>query len=714
MSASRMLLTIALISWSGVHALAQSSTPQGQPLTLEDYYRIEAAASPVISPDGQSVVYVRTRIIESENRRQSEVWLVPSDGAAQPRMIFDPQLSATNPRWNHDGTIIALQARRPSGAGSSGASESANASPVWFVSVKDPARAPYQIQGVESVPVFSPDGRWMAFTRKVRPTPERTPSETSPIDRTLAERFKGRIYEWMDYRFDQRGYLTDPRDASATPSEELFVMPTAGGEAKQLTTLSLDARAFAWRPDSSALVLVADESQRDEYTYERADLWVVTLAGQSTRLTNDGYNHSAPAWSADGRRVVFRRQKGLSLVLNDKERQGAPIDLYEMSADGGDMRNLTAQWELIPESPTWSADGQAILFEAEISGNSHLFRVSSLGGAVDQITKGDRQLGDFSWDKATSRVAYTAADVRAPAEVFVANADGGSARRLSSLNTAWLAQRRVSTAERLVSRSKDGAEVEGWVLLPPEYDAAKGPYPLILSIHGGPHGAYGNTFSFQHQLFAANGFIVLYTNPRGSTGYGEKYLWATWGGWGILDYDDVMGAVDAAVRKYPVDSARLGVTGYSYGGFLTNWVITQTARFKAAAVGAGISNWLSDYGTADIPRTKESEFFGTPWETASGELMWKLSPVAHAENVKTPTLFVHGEADLRVPIEQGEQMYMALKKRRVPAKFIRYPDSYHGGWTPWNTVHRYHQEISWWQTHLGSRPAAPTAASGGR
>jgi dipeptidyl aminopeptidase/acylaminoacyl peptidase len=220
-------------------------------------------------------------------------------------------------------------------------------------------------------------------------------------------------------------------------------------------------------------------------------------------------------------------------------------------------------------------------------------------------------------------------------------------------------------------------------------------------MHGGPHGAYGNNFDFEFQLFAANGYAVLYTNPRGSTGYGENFLWATWGGgWGNKDMEDVMAGVDYAIAHYPIDGKRLGVTGYSYGGFLTNWVITHTTRFSAAVAGAGITNWVSDYGTADIPRTKESEFYGAPWEPKGYELLWRQSPIAYAGNVTTPTMFVHGEADLRVPIEQAEQMYTALKKRKVPARMVRYPDSYHGGWSPWNTVHRYYQEMQWWDQWL--------------
>ena len=229
---------------------------------------------------------------------------------------------------------------------------------------------------------------------------------------------------------------------------------------------------------------------------------------------------------------------------------------------------------------------------------------------------------------------------------------------------------------------------------------------MILLMHGGPHGAYGNDFSFDRQLLAAQGYMVRYTNPRASTGYGEDFRWGTWGGWGFNDYDDVMAGVDHAIANYDIDTARMGVTGYSYGGYLTNWVITQTDRFAAAIAGASISNWVSDYAVADIPRTKESEFYGPPWEERGLEHLLRSSPIIHAKGVTTPTMFVHGEYDHRVPIEEAEQMYVALRKQKVPAKFVRYPESYHGGWTPWRTVHRTWVQLEWWEQWLGRRPAS--------
>jgi dipeptidyl aminopeptidase/acylaminoacyl peptidase len=468
----------------------------------------------------------------------------------------------------------------------------------------------------------------------------------------------------------------------------------------------------AWRPDSAMLAITANSQQRDEWTYERADLWLVPLDGEIQRLTDDGYNYDAPAFSPDGHALAFRRHLGLSAVIAARQAYGAPVDVFTMPAEKGPLRNLTAAWDLIPGEPSWNADGRALTFGAEIGGDSHLFRVGVDGAQVEQLTHGARRLGGFSVSADGSRLAYAGADPSHPFDVYSARADGSDERKLSDFNAALLRDVELRPAQSLRFNSKDGTPVEGFVILPRGYDASRA-WPLILSIHGGPHGAYQNDFNFQFQLWAANGYAVVYTNPRGSTGYGERFLWATWGGgWGNLDSDDVLAGVDAVLKKYRIDDKRLGVSGYSYGGFLADWLITQTQRFAAAISGAGISNWVSDYGTADIPRTKESEFYGPPWEPRSRELLIRQSPIFHAGAVRTPTLFLHGESDHRVPIEQAEQMYLALKKRRVPARFIRYPDTSHGGWSPWNMVHRQDQELRWWAEYLRAdvetRASAPT------
>jgi dipeptidyl aminopeptidase/acylaminoacyl peptidase len=558
-----------------------------------------------------------------------------------------------------------------------------------------PGGEAFQITGVGGAPIFSPDNRWIAFVK--RTPPERSARELSPLERQLEQRFKGRVYDWMNIKSDGRGFLPDPRDPSATPPNELYVVARDGGVARQLTRLDVDVSGPVWRPDSGALAFAADTHQREEYTYERPDLWTVDLEGKTRRLTDDGYEYDSPAWSPDGQTLAFRRRQCLTDIIHAKQNHGAAVDLYRMPAAGGAMTNLTAEWDLIPDAPVYSPDGKWICFGAAVGGDTQMHRMPAAGGGVEQLTHGARNLSGFSFAASFGLMAYAATEVSRPAEAFAARLDGSNEKRLSAFNEAWMKDVEIASPEPVHFKSKDGTPVEGWIMLPRN---AKPPYAMILAIHGGPHSAYGSAFDYEFQWLTAHGYAVLYTNPRGSTGYGEKFLWATWGGWGRRDYEDVMAGVDYALAHYPVDPKRLGVTGYSYGGFMTNWIIGQTDRFAVAMTGAGVSNWVSDYGNADIARSKESEFFGTPWQNESSELMRSLSPITYVGNVKTPTLFVNGEADMRVPITEDEQMYMALKKRKIPAKFIRYPGNYHGGWPPWDMAHRFYQEAQWFGEFL--------------
>ena len=700
LAAAVLVLTAGLTAQTAPGAAAQE-----RPIELEDYYRLKNAGSPAISPDGSRVAYVVTSVLEDENRRHSEIWLANADGSGDPVRLTSPSFSASSPQWSPDGGLLAFSSRRPGPDGRTSGG-------TWLLRMDSPSSGEaFQIEGLGGSPVFSPDGAWIAFTASVPPPPAPERTFNSDFERRTAERFDGRDFDWMNYRFDRRGYLPDPRDPTATPPREVHVVPAEGGEPRRLTELGVDAGGLAWSPDGTRLAFTADTRQRDEHSYERSDLWVAELSGTVTRLTDDEYTYSSPSWSADGKRIVVRGNEGLDVIIREGRDRGASSELLVFdAADGRRLINLTAEWDLIPGSPSWSSDGRHIYFSAGVGGNTHLFRVPAGGGSVEQITTGERRLRGLSFSADFSRMAFGATDPIHPADIWGATVDAGRETRLSNVNGAMLAELDLSAPDRLLFRSQDGTEIEGWILPARGYggDGSGGQsgFPMILQMHGGPHGAYGNDFSFDRHLLAAQGYMVLYTNPRASTGYGEDFRWGTWGGWGFKDYEDVMAGVDHAIANYDIDTARMGVTGYSYGGYLTNWVITQTGRFAAAIAGAGISNWVSDYGTADIPRTKESEFYGPPWEERGLENLLRSSPLVHAKGVTTPTMFVHGESDHRVPIEEAEQMYVALRKQQVPARFVRYPDSYHGGWTPWRTVHRTWVQLEWWGQWLNRRQAS--------
>ena len=380
----------------------------------------------------------------------------------------------------------------------------------------------------------------------------------------------------------------------------------------------------------------------------------------------------------------------------------------EMGPDGsfrGDPLNLTVGWNLRPGSPEWSPDGEYLLFSAGIGGNSHLFRVPATGGEIQQITGGDRRLSSFSFSSDGAVMAFTATDAVTPTELFVASGDGTAEQKATGFNDGWLRQMTIQPAERLSWTVEDGTEIEGWVIKPVGYREGRS-YPLILKIHGGPHSAYGNTFFPTFHVLSAAGFFVLYPNPRGSSGYGHEFQYATRGEWGIMDKEDYLSGLDAALARYPeADPNRLGVSGGSYGGFMTNWLTATTDRFQAAVTSRSIVNWESWYGTSDAQGLTEYEFFGPPWEQR--DLYRRLSPISYVENVTAPTLIIHSENDYRTPIADGEQWFMALKKRGVPVEMVRYPRSSHGlsrTGEPWLLVDRLERIRSWFVHFLVENP----------
>ena len=657
----RLLAPICLLSLTTLQGQAK------RPLAIEDYYRVLTIANPQISPDGKAVRFsVQTRV-ESDNSTKTDVFIVPTDASAPPVKMDD--------------------APAVSGRGGRG--------------------------GLARV--TSPDGLWIVRTQeKARPKAE--PTYASDFEKRHQERFKGAIFDWKDFQRDGAPFPVP--NPVAQPALQIVLQP-AGSETGAKTIVDMDLRPanLTWHPGQELIAFTADADFRNELKYDHADLWTATRDGTVTRLTNDGGVYSDVDFSPDGKYLSYARTLGTDLVIQQKLHHGGPRDLYIRPVTGGGAPiNLTASWDLEPTGARWSPDSSYLYFTTETGGEVHLFRVAPAAGArVEQMTHGPRRLTSLTIDREFTTIAYVAGTHDAPGDVYAADIDGSHERRLTNLNKDLVAELAIPKTERLQWRSKDGTPIEGWLTFPANADAAKGTSPLIVFSHGGPHAATGYAFDFKKQYFAANGYFVLDTNFRSSTGYGDAFKWATWGAWGDKDGEDVIAGVDYVIAHYPIDGRRVGHTGHSYGGFMTNWLITQYPdRFAAAITGAGISNWMSDYGTADIYRTKETEFFGTPWDPAARERMIRQSPLAYAGRVKTPTLFVHGEVDQRVPYEEGEQMYFALKRRGVPAKMIRYADQPHGIAGHWNNVHRMLNELQWWERYLKPSTTRTSVPSGGR
>jgi dipeptidyl aminopeptidase/acylaminoacyl peptidase len=674
--------------------------PQGRALEPEDYYRVKDLRGIRPSPDGAWVVLAVSLPVEETNGDVHEVWLVPGDASAPPRHILHRGQDVMAPDWTAGGRLFYTRDGR------------------WSIDPADPTSPPRPEPSDTPMGNGSPDGFWVASLEDLPAMEDVVPALTA-FELRHEERFQGVQFDWLNFQRDGQPFPVP--DPTANPPREVVITPVEGGaslegdataEARTLTELGMRPSSPIWHPDSRVLAFTADPEWENELRYGRPDIWLVTIDGESIRLTDDGWTYGSLSFSPDGAFLSYTGGYGTDMVKDQRLDHGGPRDLFLIALEDGlpaasgtattgttslpTPVNLTAEWDLDPSGPIWSPDSDFIYFRAEKSGGTHLFRVAAAGGPVEQITHGERSHDGIQISEDFSTMVYTVGSFETPPDAYAAELDGMGERRLTDLYRDLLDGVSLSRAERLVYPSYDGTTVEGWILYPYGYDPADGPYPMIVHSHGGPHSASGYGFNFKHQLFAANGYFVLQTNFRSSTGYGVDFKWGTWGAWGDKDGEDVMAGIDYAISNFSIDPGRVASIGHSYGGFMTNWLISRYPdRFAAAVAGAGIVNWVSDYGTADIARTKETEFFGSPWEMEALEILIRQSPLTYAGEVQAPTLFVHGELDQRVPYSEAEQMFVALKKNGVPARVIQYEGQAHGIRGHWNNVHRMMNELRW-------------------
>ncbi|MDI3340033.1 MAG: S9 family peptidase [Sphaerobacter sp.] len=661
-----------------------------RPIEIEDLARIRYLGDPQIAPDGQRVAYVVTEVDLEEKCYRSAIWVATADGSERVRFTAG-QRKDTSPRWSPDGRRLAFLSDR-------------DGTTQLYVMPSDggePERLTDLKYGVAD-PVWSPDGAWIAFTSKVGPEgPVQQADETEEDRRRAAARSDTKVIRSLKNRLDGEGFFDERR-------RHIFVVSATGGPPRQITDGDWDDTQPAWSPDGRAIAFVSRRGEdRERTTF--ADVWVAPLDGsEPRRITPGDGTYGTPAFSPDGAWIAYT---------------GNPVvppygpttltGLWVAPAAGGEARNLTAAldrevgstiicdqyYAVALQRPLWLPDGSGLLVPVSDRGMVPLMRVS-LDGEITAVLTGDRAVENVSLAR-DGRIAFLASAPTRPLEVFVAEADGSGEREVSHANDALLAEVTVVPAERISYPAEGGVEVGGWLLKPPGFDPSRR-YPLILQIHGGPHGMYGSVFFHEMQVLAARGYVVLMTNPRGSTGYGQAFVSAAMGDWGGIDYRDIMAGVDYVLGLGFIDEQRLGVTGGSYGGYMTNWIVTQTDRFKAAVTQRSTCNRFSLFGTSDIAWSYSPwEFGGTPFDNPT--LYLERSPITHVKNVTTPILILHSEQDLRCPIEQAEQWFAALRYLGKEAVFVRFPEESHGlsrSGRPDRRVERLRWIVDWFAEHL--------------
>lgn len=669
MRTSRLFLVFFLL------LTAASAAKRG--VTPEDYFAFENIADPRISPDGRQVAYVFSTIDLKQNRRVTSIWLIPSAGAGTPRRLTAEGFNANSPRWSPDGTRLAFLSNRGEAGGR-------------------PQIHVMRMDGGEALPVsrvkngvtsyqWSPQGdRFVAVSQS-------GPSDSvAPADKKSDVRH----YKNISYKFNDSGWFDDKRS-------HLWVIGAADGVARQITSgEDWNDTDPQWSPDGTRLAFVSDRTGKEFEGSDNKDVWVIPAAGgELVKISDHPFDDSQPRWSPDGTQIAFAGQT--------KSREFPK--LFVTSASGGTASKLAVDdLDLIPGDLTW-VGAKEIRFQTGTKGQTHVFRADLGSRKVSPVTSGERAVRAVDINAKTGTMIYLSNNFQKLDDLYASALDGKDERQLTHLNTKLWADLDLAKVERLPYKSTDGWDVDGFLVKPLGFDPAK-KYPLVLSVHGGPAGQYGTDWYQEFQVYAAKGWAVFFCNPRGSTGYGQKFERGIENNWGVMDYQDVMAGVDAAIKQNAwIDTDRLGVTGGSYGGFMTNWIVGHNNRFKAAVTLRSVVNFISDDGARDGAYGHADDFKGFLFDHF--DQYWEASPLKHAKNVKTPTLILHSENDFRVPLEQGEQWFRALKHYGVTTEFVIFPRENHNltrTGEPKHLVESLNWQLYWFDKYMmgnsGARP----------
>lgn len=677
-----------------------------RPITVEDLFRVKMIGDPRPSPDGSRIAYVVTSMDTDEDTYRSQIWLIPAAGGTAVR--YTGGKNDSSPRWSPDGKRLAFVSRRDDGTEKG---KKAARPQVWILDTE--GGEAWQLTKARhgaSDPVWSPDGKYLAFTARIGGAEDQE-EDAKGADGKKAKKSDVKVITDIRYKADGIHHLLVGRGYRHIFVTDVPAAAAAPGEARQLTSGDWDDSGAAWSPDGTAIAFTSNRTPDRDFN-NFSDLWVVSvIAGEPRKLTASTGPASLPAWSPDGATIAY-------LGHDNPEPYGryANAAVWTVAADGSAApRNLTANFDrsfagdvagdlrsgLVAQSPLWSGDGRSLYATAIERGTEHVFRIDLAGGDPVRIVEGLRGVMNVRLC-GDDRLVFTAASVTNPGDLFSCALDGSDERRLTDLNAELFAEVALSDAERFTYAGDGGLEIDGWLMEP--YGLAAGKrYPLALEIHGGPAAQYGYAFFHEFQLLAAQGYGVLYTNPRGSTGKEASFTIANRSRWGEEDYRDIMAGVDAAIAQHAwVDPARLGVLGGSFGGFMTNWIVGHNDRFKAAVTMRCVSNLFSFFGTSDIGFTfLDMQFETEPWDDLAKLLHY--SPITYVKNIHTPLLILHSEEDYRCPIEQSEQMFISLKKLGRTTEFVRFPDEDHNlsrGGKPAHRAERLRHILRWFATYL--------------
>ena len=635
-------------------------------ITPEDLYRFQLISDVRISPDGKHVVYTVQRVDRKTEKKYSNLWVVSTEKGEARQFTYGDQ-NDNHPRWSPDGSQIAFLSNR---------GDKEKPTQIFMMPVYGgEAHRLTQIEGEINEFAWSPDGKRLVCT--VRKTdPEVLEREKDEQKKKLG--VVNRHYDRVFYKLDGYGYL--PKERS-----HIWTVDVRTGRGKQLTDHpTYDEQGPAWSPDGRWIAFTSNRSKDPDFNLDAIDLLVMSATGGELRtIPTPMGEKSMPSFSPDGRWIAYygiegegQWYKNNSLWIVPFDGSSPPTNLtekYDIHASPWTINDL-GQPELMP--PTWSKDSRSLYFPVTLHGSSILKSITPDGKNLQTVIGEEGVIGSFSFDKDQQRMAYFYGTMSDPCQVLIQERVTMKSRQLTRINQDLLNQIDMGEIETCWIIGPAGNDLQGWILKPPDFNP-KVKYPSILEIHGGPLTQYGYFFMHEFYFLAAQGYVVHFCNPRGGRGYGEAHAKAIWGDWGNVDYADLMAWTDFLAQKHYIDTQRMGVTGGSYGGYMTVWIIGHTDRFKAAVTQRCVSNLTSMWGSSDYNWTFQKELEAGPPFTDL-QKHWDMSPIKYIGNAKTPTLVSHSENDLRCPIEQGEQVFVALKLLGIDTEMIRFPDEFHG------------------------------------